>query len=141
MNCVFIYILGFMFYRDFLFVISQLGLKRKLYLNVQDYQICISISKRKNHWTLQTKLFDAEGEIPSSIRACVSSSGFLRWQEGGAYLKLDPFSHSIFLVEEIEMPNPKFIPFRYYLNHFISIASEWKEIFHDFSQEREGVLN
>ena len=70
-------------------------------------------------------------------RLCLQQ-GTLQWQKGGAYLELDPESHSISLIEQFHVPQGKYIPFRVQFHDFLSVAAEWREIF-DEQSENDSV--
>jgi hypothetical protein len=122
-----------MSYGAFLLVMSQLIGNRKARVVIQGNVIFFEKSK-KNHWTLYTKVYSGDGYLPSSVRSCVSSNGVLRWQRSGAYLKLDPISHSVYLFEEIEIEEGKYIPFKHRLSDFSTVAAEWREILREFAE-------
>ncbi len=122
-----------MSYDAFLLVMSQLAGKKKARVVIQGQVIFFEPGHKKNHWILSTQIFCGEGYLPSSVRSCVSSGGMLRWQQSGAYLKLDPKNHCVHLFEEIQMEENRYIPFKSYLNEFLSIATEWKDILHELA--------
>ena len=128
-----------MSYKAFLIVMSQLAGNRKARVIVQGNTIFFEKIK-KNHWIVYTPVYSGDDYLPPSVRSCVPSHGTLRWQNKGAYLKLDPLSHSVYLFEEIELEEGKYIPFKHHLSNFSSIAAEWKEILQDFA-ERDSVLS
>ena len=117
-----------MSYDAFLLVLSQLAGSRKARVVIQDNVIFFEKSTRENLWTIYTKVYGGEGFLSPSVRECVSSSGYLRWQQGGAYLKLEPQEHAVYLFQEIDMQEGKYIPFKYHLSDFSIVANEWKEI-------------
>jgi len=125
-----------MVYDAFLLVMSQLAGKRKARVVVEGELIFFEETSKKDHWILSTKVFSGEGYLPPSVRAYLPRSGVLRWQQSGAYLKLDPAAHCVYLFEEITMPKGKYIPFKHHLNAFSNSASEWREIF----QEKAYIL-
>ncbi len=127
-----------MSYKAFLFILSQLAGKKKTRIVVEENVIFVDTSETKEQWTLSTKVYQGEGYIPPSVRACVSSRGTLQWQKGGAYLELDPESHSISLIEQFHVPQGKYIPFRVQFHDFLSVAAEWREIF-DEQSENDSV--
>jgi hypothetical protein len=122
-----------MSYNAFLLVMSQLAGNRKARVVIQGNIIFFEKTK-KNHWILYTKVYSGDGYLPNSVRSCVSSGGVLRWQHSGAYLKLDPPSHSVYLFEEIEIEEGKYIPFKHHLGDFSTVAAEWKEILQEFAE-------
>jgi hypothetical protein len=123
-----------MSYDAFLLVMSQLAGKRKARIVIQGEVIFFEASQRKNHYILYTKVYSGDGYLPKNVRSCVSSSGLLQWQHSGAYLKLDPLTHSVYLFEEVQMEAGKYIPFKHHLNDFSTVAAEWREILQDFAQ-------
>lgn len=123
-----------MSYDAFLLVMSQLAGKRKARVVIDSEVIFFEASQKKSHYTLYTKVYSGDGYLPKNVRSCVSSSGLLRWQQSGAYLKLDPFTHSVYLFQEIEMEGGKYIPFRHHLSDFSMVAAEWREILQDFAR-------
>ncbi len=122
-----------MSYDAFLAILTQLAGKKKARVVVQGSVLFIETKSKRDQWTISTKVFDGEGYIPKSVRDCVSSSGVLRWQERGAYLQLDSFTNSVYLVHEIEN-SKKYVPFRYFVHDFVEVANEWREILDDFSE-------
>jgi hypothetical protein len=124
-----------MFYKPFLLVMAQLASKRKARVIIQDETIFFEASEKPHHFTVYTKVYSGEGYLPKTIRSCVSSSGLLRWQQTGAYLKLDPLTYSVYLFQEVQMEEGKYIPFKYILSDFSSVAAEWREILQDFAEK------
>lgn len=124
-----------MFYKPFLLVMSQLASKRKARVVIHDETIFFEASEKPNHFTLYTKVYSGDGYLPKTIRSCVSSSGLLRWQKSGAYLKLDPLTYSVYLFQEAQMEEGKYIPFKHLLSDFSSVAAEWREILRDFAEK------
>lgn len=108
-------------YNAFLQITNQFSTKNKASAIIDDALIFFKKNK-KNQWILSTKV------STSNFSYCLSSLGLLRWQSKGPYLELDPLTQSIFLIEEIEMQEGKYIPFRHNLNNFSKIAAEWREI-------------
>lgn len=121
-------------YDAFLAVLTQLAGQKKARVVVQGSVIFIETAGKKNHWSVSTKVFSKDGFIPPNVRDCVSSSGLMRWQERGAYLHLDPLEQAIYLVHEIHS-SPKYVPFKYLMNDFVSVANEWREILEDFADK------
>ncbi len=130
-----------MSYDAFLLVMSQLAGKRKARVVLKGEVIFFETSPKKNHWVLYTKVFSGDGYLPKDVRSCVSSSGVLRWQHSGAYLKLDPLTHSVFLFQEIEMEKDKYIPFKHHLSDFSMVAAEWREILQDFAKRDHSFVH
>jgi hypothetical protein len=121
-----------MSYDAFLTVMNQLAGQRKARCVVQGSVIFIESKPKQKKWMLATRVFSGDGHLPQSVKECVASSGVLRWQEKGAKLRLDPASHSIYLVQEIG-GEPKYVPFRYMMRDFADVANEWREILEDFA--------
>ncbi len=124
-----------MSYNAFLGVMSQLAGKRKARIVIDGEVIFFEASERKNHLTLYTKVYSGDGYLPNNVRSCVSSSGLFRWQQSGAYLKLDPFTYSVYLFQEVQMEEGKYIPFRHHFSDFLLVARQWREILLDFEQK------
>jgi|HubBroStandDraft_4_1064222.scaffolds.fasta_scaffold214242_2 hypothetical protein len=122
-----------MLYNDFLQVITQLAGNNKARITIQENTIFFERIK-KNCWILHTKVYSGDDYLPSGVRSCMPSSGLLQWQQKGAYLKLDPHSHSVDLFEKIEIEEGKYIPFKYHLSNFVATATEWKETLQSFAE-------
>ena len=122
-----------MAYDAFLLVMSQLASGRKARIVIDGEVIFFETTQKKDRYLLYTKVYSGDGYLPPNVRSCVSSSGVLRWQQNGAYLKLDPLTHSVYLFEEVELPQGKYIPFKHRLEHFSQVADEWKEICRDLA--------
>jgi hypothetical protein len=121
-------------YQAFLHLITQLAGSKKARVVLQGNVIFFETSNIKNQFTLSTKVYSGDGRLSPHVCSCVSSNGTLRWQQGGAYLKLDPITHSVYLIEDVEMEEGKYIPFRDRLSDFSSVAEEWKEILQNLSE-------
>ncbi len=113
---------------------SQLAGKKKARIVIDNHLIFIDALKKKNRWSLFTKVFDSDGYLPPSVQDCLSSAEFMRWQHGGAYLKVDALTQSIYLMNEIEMERGKYIPFRRHITNFVTAADEWKETLEMFAE-------
>jgi len=122
-----------MSYDAFLMTLSQLAGKNKARVVVQGSVIFIETQPNRKKWKMSTKIFNKDGPLPGGMKECVSSSGMLKWQERGAYLKLDPCTNSLYLIHEIESAT-KYVPFKYLVNDFAQVANEWKEILDDFAE-------
>lgn len=121
-----------MSYDAYLMTLSQLSGKSKARVVVQGSVIFIETQPNRKKWKMSTKIFE-EGSFPKAMKECISSSGMLKWQERGAYLKLDPCTNSLYLINEIESAT-KYVPFKYLVNDFAEVANEWKEILDDFAE-------
>ena len=127
-----------MSYDSYLLVMSQMFSRKKAQVIVQGSVIFIE-SDRKSHWNLSTKILGIESKkIPGRLKECVSHTGLLRWQERGAYLKLDSDTNSIYLLQEI-VSSKKYLPFKYLIGDFASVANEWKEILEEFAGRDDSV--
>ncbi|MCX7353133.1 MAG: hypothetical protein NTW22_07740 [Proteobacteria bacterium] len=107
---------------------SQLAENRKARVVINSSMIFFETSEKKNDWTFYTKVFVGEGDLPKSVYSYLSSRGVLRWENSGAYLKADPTACCIYLIQEVEMQEGKYIPFKHHLSEFSNLAEEWKEI-------------
>lgn len=124
-----------MAYDAFIQVITQLSGQKRARIVVKEQVIFIDRldkNRKKNLWNLSSVVFHGEGYLPPSIRDCVSSSGVLRWEENGAELRVDPLTKSVYLVQEIDAAN-RYIPFRYFISDFATLAQEWRTYFDDLT--------
>jgi hypothetical protein len=122
-----------MTYDAYLMAITQLSTRRKARVVVQGSVIFIETNPPRKKWHLSTKVFDGDGHLPKGIKECLSSSGILKWQAGGAYLHLDSNDNTVHLINEVDSSS-KYIPFKHHIGDFVEIAKEWKEILDDFAQ-------
>ncbi len=122
-----------MSYNAFLLVMNQLAGNKKARIVMQGNVIFFEATG-KNRLKISTIVYSGDDYLPKSVHSCVSSQGVLRWQHRGAYLQLDRQTHSVFLIEEIEIEEGKYIPFRNHLSDFSMVAAEWKEILREFSE-------
>ncbi len=123
-----------MSYNAFLIAVSQMAGKKKARVVVDNHLIFIEELKKKNRWNMFTKVFHSNGYLPPSVQDCLTSAGALRWQCRGPYLRLDAMTQSVYLVNEVEMPVGKYIPFRLHLNEFLAAANEWKKTLECFAK-------
>jgi hypothetical protein len=122
-----------MSYNAYLMVLSQLSTRKKAQCVIQGSVIFVESKPSNNDWSISTKIFDSEhGKLPSTLKKSLTSSGLLRWQERGAYLKLDAETNHVYLIQEIQA-SKKYIPFRHIMSDFTDVATEWKQILDDFS--------
>ncbi len=122
-------------YNSFLLFLNQMADQRKAKVVVQGSIIFIETSNA-GHWSLSTKILKSEiKKLKRSFGSYLSRSS-LKWQEKGAYLKIDQETDSIYLVQEI-ISSKKYIPFKYLIEDFASVATEWKEILEGFSDEEK----
>jgi hypothetical protein len=129
-----------MSYNTYLLVLSQLSTRKKAQCVVQDSVIFIESNPQDSRWNLATKLLDSDqANIPSYLKESLSKKGLLRWQERGAYLKLDPESNHVYLIQEINS-SKKYIPFRSVMNDFAGLAKEWKEILSEGTIREDSFL-
>ena len=129
-----------MSYETFLLFITQMDSQRKAKVVIQGSVIFIESSQKKDNWNLSTKILRRENKnFPSFARDCISYTGLLKCQGRGAYLKLDSETNSIYLVQEI-ISSKKYLPFKYLIQDFASVAHEWKEILEEFSARDDSIL-
>lgn len=123
-----------MCHESFLLVLSQLAQRNKARIVKQGSVIFVETLPVSKKWKLSTPVYSGQGYIPHSVRECVgSSSGTLRFQSEGAYLKLDEETHNVNLIQEIES-SVKYVPFRYSMRDFAKVAEEWREILDEFAR-------
>ena len=89
--------------------------------------IFIEKSCHTGHWSISTKILGTQLKHLSSSLGSYLSRGSFRWQENGAYLKMDRETQSVYLVQEV-ISSKKYIPFKHVIQDFASVAEEWKEI-------------
>jgi hypothetical protein len=119
-----VYKKGHMSYQIFLRILIQLSLHSKVVAHIEGREVMVERIGKK--WNLSTRLFSEEGFMPQSIRDCVSSTGILRWQDKGAFLKLDPRTFSVFLIQEMT-PTVSYRSFRSLMRDFLQHAQEWQQ--------------
>ena len=108
-------------YNAFLLFLNQISSQRKAKVVIQGSVIFIEKSCHTGHWSISTKI------LANSSLGSYLSRGSFRWQENGAYLKIDRETQSVYLVQEI-ISSKKYIPFKHVMQDFASVAEEWKEI-------------
>jgi hypothetical protein len=131
-----------MLYKDFLYIKSQLVNKKTAQIVIDDQAISfVASSKKRNRLKITTTVFSGDGSLPKSVRSCVSSSGKLRWQQGGAHIQLDPETQSVLLIEEVEIEENKYLPFKEALNDFTLAAKEWQEILQNIAEQNSSFVS
>ena len=129
-----------MSYNTYLLVLSQLSSRKKAECVVQGSVIFVESKQSDKDWNLSTKIFDADtAKIPSFLQQSLTSRGLLRWQERGAFLKLDPETNSVYLVQQIQSSR-KYVPFKYLMNDFAGVAREWKDILDEVSHRDDSLV-
>lgn len=129
-----------MSYNTYLLVLSQLSSRKKAECVVQGSVIFVESKEVGKDWNLSTKIFDADtAKIPSFLQQSLTSRGLLRWQERGAFLKLDPETNSVYLVQQIQSSR-KYVPFKYLMNDFAGVAREWKDILDEVSHRDDSLV-
>ncbi len=121
-------------YNAFLVFLNQIANQKKAKVVVQGSVIFIETSSHKGQWNLSTKILGTELKRIQKSLGLPMSKGSLKWQGKGAYLKADPETDSLYLMQEI-ISSSKYIPFRHVIQDFASVASEWKEILEECSDE------
>lgn len=115
-------------YQSFLFVLNQLRAGRPAHFEWEGLVITFEkIDGNPRGWRFSTILFQAEDRIPPHVQSCVFSSGILRWQTHGAFLKCNPKLNAILLVQELDHAH-SFIAFRRTMQDFAALAKEWKTV-------------
>jgi hypothetical protein len=120
-------------YNAFLLFLNQIENQRKAKVVVQGSIIFIETSSQTEHWSLSTKILASSNRKLGRSLGLYTGAQSWKWQEKGAYLKVDPETDSLYLVQEISSFK-RYLPFKYLIQDFANIASEWKEIF----QENDG---
>ncbi len=125
-----------MSYDLFLAFLSQMYNSKKARLVIQGSVIFIETSKKADSLQMKTKVFS--GDDLNNTSSCIPSNGVLHVQDRSAYLKLDPTTKDVYLINEVKFSN-KYLPFRYQINDFVDVANEWKEILEDFSTRNDAI--
>ncbi len=126
-------------YSSFLLFLNQMSSQRKAKVVIQGSVIFIEKSCHTDHWSVTTKILGTPTKQLNGLIGSYLSRGSLRWQERGAYLKMDKETNSLYLVQEITS-SKKYIPFKHVIQDFVSVASEWKEIFDETSEEESLIF-
>ncbi len=121
-------------YNAFLHFLHQMEVRSKAKVVVQGSVIFIETSSKNAQWSLSTKILHAPNKKLEQILGFYLHKGSLKWQKKGAHITLDPETRSVELVQEIAAFK-KYLPFKYLVEDFASLASEWKEIFQTCSSE------
>jgi hypothetical protein len=115
-------------YNIYLFLLHQLSFKKKAQCVVQGNVIFIEAKPKTKYWEISTKLVDGQlQKIPSFLKDSLTSRGILKWQERGAYLRLDPFSNHLHLIQDVRASN-QYIPLKHLINDFVKVVMEWKNL-------------
>lgn len=115
-------------YNSFLLFLSQIAGQKKAKVVVQGSVIFVETNAKNNQWSLSTKILHSESRKSKNSINNSLTSGFLKWQERGAYLRLDKETQALYLIQEVTS-SKKYLPFKYLIQDFAAVASEWKEIF------------
>ncbi len=126
-------------YSAFLLFLSQISSQRKAKVVIQGSVIFIEKSCHTGHWSISTKILGSRTKQLNSLLGPYLLRGSLRWQERGAYLKMDEETQSVYLVQEV-LSSKKYISFKSLIQDFASVASEWKEIFEAGSDEENLIF-
>jgi hypothetical protein len=128
-----------MSYKSYLFVLSQLSSRKNAECVIQGSVIFVEVEDKNQQWHLYTKVLDAsEEKVPSFLRRSLGKKGILRWQERGAYLRLDPETSHVYLMQDIDSLS-KYVPFKHVMNDFANVASEWKNILQEVSLRDDAM--
>lgn len=126
-------------YNAFLLFLNQITSQRKAKVVVQGSVIFIETTSQTGHWCLSTKILGSQvKKLQGSLGSYLSRSS-LKWQSKGAYLKVDPDTNAVYLIQEI-LSSKKYLPFKYLIQDFASVAIEWKEILEECSEEENLML-
>lgn len=125
-------------YNSFLLFLSQISGQKKAKVVVQGSVIFVETNAKNGHWNLSTKIMHSEPRKSKNSMDGSLVNGFLKWQERGAYLKLDKETQALYLMQEVTS-SKKYLPFKYLIQDFATVASEWKEIF-DSNEDSEGFI-
>jgi hypothetical protein len=123
-------------YNAFLLFLNQIENQKKAKVVFQGSIIFIETSSQAEHWSLSTKILGSSNKKLGRSLGLYTGAQSWKWQEKGAYLKVDSETDSLYLVQEISSFK-RYLPFKYLIEDFAGIALEWKEIF----QEKEDPLH
>lgn len=126
-------------YAAFLILLNQIESQKKAKVVVQGNVIFIETSCNNGHWSLSTKILRIQSKKLQRTLGSYLSRSRLKWQEKGAHILIDPDTQAVQLVQEI-IPSKKYLPFKYVVQDFASVATEWKEIFEECSEEEDVIL-
>lgn len=125
-------------YNAFLIFLNQIENQRKAKVVIQGSIIFIETSSQIEHWSLSTKILGCSNKKLGRSLGLYTGAQSWKWQEKGAYLKVDPETDSLYLVQEISSFK-RYLPFKYLIQDFANIASEWKEIFQDYEEGESAI--
>lgn len=94
--------------------------KNKSFFCIQDQTVYVDFSE-KNTWEISTKVTEYE-EVLRDLKQST-----FRWQNGGAYLWIDPETSFVYLKQEVDSAQ-RYLRFKYLMRDFIDTFSEWKEM-------------
>lgn len=114
-----------MFYPAFLSLMSQLIQSHKARVIIDTREVTIEKLEGREEWVFSTTLNGLGDEVFS----CFSSTGAFRFQPGNSSLHLDSLTASIYVVQKIQMPAKKYIPFKQRLTYFLEVVSQYEEMF------------
>ena len=127
-------------YNAFLVFLNQIANQKKARVVVQGSIIFIETASQNGQWNLSTKVSSSEIRKLEKSLGMPFSKNSLKWQGKGAYLKADPDTDSLYLIQEI-LSSKKYIPFKHVIQDFASVASEWKEILEKCSEDENLMLD
>ncbi len=111
-------------YLSFLSFLDQIHSRNKAKVVIGEDVVFVEPA-RDHYWHLSIKILDLNEEKTGTFFCHLPKKGVWRWQEKGAFLKID--SHGVYLVQEI-FSLPKYIPFRSCIQDFIAVSREWREV-------------
>ncbi|MBI3212017.1 MAG: hypothetical protein HYZ47_05000 [Simkania negevensis] len=112
-----------MYYKSFLFLLSQLLTSRKGKIFLEEHEIFVEKNFSKNVWVLKGKIAPSQSFI---LLDSLSPAGKLRLESAQLYIEKDPGSKELFLVQEI--PTPKtFLAYKKGMEGFLSYLALWAE--------------
>lgn len=125
-------------YNAFLNFLHQMESQRKAKVVVQGSVIFIETTGKSGHWSLSTKILRVENKkLEKTLSSYLSRSKF-QWQSFGPHITFDRETESVELVQEI-VPSKKYIPFKFVMEDFANVASEWKEIFEEYGDQEDLI--
>jgi hypothetical protein len=109
-------------HKDYLFFYHQLMEKNRASVFLQENAIFAEMEKGALDVSIKIAALE---EVSPDFRSLFQGS--FRWQDKGAYLWVDPKNSLVYLKQKVVFLQ-RYLPFKYLMQDFISIATEWREL-------------
>ncbi|MBM3207888.1 MAG: hypothetical protein FJZ57_04710 [Chlamydiae bacterium] len=128
-------------HKNYLYLLHQLSFRKKAQCVVQGSVIFVESTPQSQNWQVSSRILDGDiKKIPRFLKNSLTSKGILKWQERGAYLRLDPVSNHVYLIQDVKV-SKKYVPFKYLINDFVQLATEWKNMIENITNSGEEFLH